>query len=274
MPLCQRERTRQVQASIAQDEPARDAGLSPELSHRGGRHPRPAILTRFWPRRRNPRISDDSAQTMDPPSNDRMHRIQSRIRLELGAALAGRNPVGPLGWWGLTAARIIRFQRVLKDVRPVSGEWQSQTDELAGRLRLRRRPAVCLVPGRVPPMLWAIGGRPRLLVPSELWATMGEDERTSLLLHELAHLKRRDHWVRWLELIVAGLYWWHPVVWWARRACARPRNSVAMPGLSGRCPGRPVRTRPPCWRLSNLSREPDPLRPSHRPPAAAGMFPA
>ena len=47
---------------------------------------------------------------------------------------------------------------------------------------------------------------------------MGADERTSLLLHELAHLKRRDHWVRWLELIVAGLYWWHPVVWWARRA--------------------------------------------------------
>ena len=38
------------------------------------------------------------------------------------------------------------------------------------------------------------------------------------MLHELAHLKRRDHWVRWLELIVAGLYWWHPVVWWARRA--------------------------------------------------------
>src|SRR5262249_3704541 len=24
--------------------------------------------------------------------------------------------------------------------------------------------------------------------------------------------------VRWLELFVAGLYWWHPVVWWLRRA--------------------------------------------------------
>ena len=43
------------------------------------------------------------------------------------------------------------------------------------------------------------------------------DQRTSLLLHELAHLKRRDHWVRWLELIVGGLYWWHPAVWWGRR---------------------------------------------------------
>ena len=67
-------------------------------------------------------------------------------------------------------------------------------------------------------MLWAIGGQPRLLVPSELWSAMGTDERTSLLLHELAHLKRRDHWVRWLELVIGGLYWWHPAVWWIRRS--------------------------------------------------------
>ena len=67
-------------------------------------------------------------------------------------------------------------------------------------------------------MLWAIGGRPRLLVPSQLWSTIGQEERTALLIHELAHLKRRDHWVRWLELIVAGLYWWNPAVWLIRRA--------------------------------------------------------
>src|SRR5262249_18755522 len=30
-------------------------------------------------------------------------------------------------------------------------------------------------------------------------------------------LRRRDHWVRALEFVVMGLYWWHPVVWYARR---------------------------------------------------------
>src|SRR5262249_49103398 len=30
-------------------------------------------------------------------------------------------------------------------------------------------------------------------------------------------LRRRDHWVRLVELAATGLYWWHPVVWWARR---------------------------------------------------------
>src|SRR5262249_21456549 len=50
-----------------------------------------------------------------------------------------------------------------------------------------------------------------------LWNRLGEDERATLLAHELAHLRRRDHWVRGLELLATGLYWWNPVVWWARR---------------------------------------------------------
>ena len=66
-------------------------------------------------------------------------------------------------------------------------------------------------------MLWALGFSPRLLLPSELWPRLGTEQQDTLLAHELAHLRRGDHWVRRLELLVLGLYWWHPVVWWARR---------------------------------------------------------
>jgi beta-lactamase regulating signal transducer with metallopeptidase domain len=125
---------------------------------------------------------------------------------------------GALCWWTLAMVRIVRFQRALRDVEPVSREWQARTEDLAMQLGLGRAPSVWMAPGLIPPMLWAIGSRPRLLVPSQLWSTMSSDERASLLLHELAHLKRRDHWVRWLEFIVTGLYWWHPVVWLGCRA--------------------------------------------------------
>ena len=44
-----------------------------------------------------------------------------------------------------------------------------------------------------------------------------QEQRDAVLIHELAHLKRRDHWVRRLEAVVLGLDWWNPVAWWARR---------------------------------------------------------
>src|SRR5262249_51440857 len=47
-------------------------------------------------------------------------------------------------------------------------------------------------------------------------AALSFEQRSTLLLHELAHLRRRDHWVRLLEFVVLGLYWWNPLVWWAR----------------------------------------------------------
>src|SRR5439155_859256 len=33
----------------------------------------------------------------------------------------------------------------------------------------------------------------------------------------LAHLLRRDHWVRVLEFVATCLFWWRPAVWLARR---------------------------------------------------------
>jgi hypothetical protein len=54
-------------------------------------------------------------------------------------------------------------------------------------------------------------------LPAALWERLAPDQQDTLLAHELAHLRRRDHWVRRLELLVLGLYWWHPVVWWGRR---------------------------------------------------------
>lgn len=89
--------------------------------------------------------------------------------------------------------RIIRFQRLLRLADLAPPEQQSRAGALARRIRVIRAPAVYFVPGAVCPMLWAIGRCSRLLIPCELWNRLGERHRSSLLAHELAHLKRRDH---------------------------------------------------------------------------------
>jgi hypothetical protein len=41
--------------------------------------------------------------------------------------------------------------------------------------------------------------------------------RRAVLVHELAHLRRRDHLVRWLELAATVVHWWNPLFWLVRR---------------------------------------------------------
>ena len=56
-----------------------------------------------------------------------------------------------------------------------------------------------------------------MLLPTGLFQRLPEEQQATLLLHELAHLKRGDHWVRLLEFLACGLYWWLPLVWYASR---------------------------------------------------------
>jgi beta-lactamase regulating signal transducer with metallopeptidase domain len=111
---------------------------------------------------------------------------------------------------------IVRFRRLLRFARLADPQVQEMVKELAGRLKLARHPDVWLVPGRISPMLWALGRRPRLIFPADLLGRLDREKLRTILLHELAHWRRRDHWVRLLELAVTVLYWWHPAAWWVR----------------------------------------------------------
>jgi beta-lactamase regulating signal transducer with metallopeptidase domain len=119
--------------------------------------------------------------------------------------------------WFVGAARQVHlFRRLLRHARPAPDEVQESARALAARLGRGRPPAVWLVPGVVSPMLWALGRAPRLLFPAGLLERLEPGERDALLAHELAHWRRRDHWVRLVELAALGLYWWCPLLWWAR----------------------------------------------------------
>jgi beta-lactamase regulating signal transducer with metallopeptidase domain len=124
---------------------------------------------------------------------------------------------GSVLWFAVAGTRIYRFQRLLRYGRAAPAWLQEQTCLLAQRLDLACCPTVWLVPGRVSPLLWALGRSLYLVLPSDLLDRLGPEQRASLLAHELAHARRRDHWVRWIELVVTGLYWWLPAAWWARR---------------------------------------------------------
>ena len=65
-------------------------------------------------------------------------------------------------------------------------------------------------------MLWCLG-RPKLLLPCHLIKSLEASRWRGILAHELAHLRRGDHWVGRLELAAGLVWWWNPLYWLARR---------------------------------------------------------
>ena len=119
---------------------------------------------------------------------------------------------------GVSIARIRRFQLLLREARPADDDTQEWVDELAASLGVERSPSVWWITGKLSPMIWSLGWRPRLILPTELWKGLDKHQRDTLIIHELAHLRRGDHHLRFFELLVTSLFWWHPVLWWARQA--------------------------------------------------------
>lgn len=111
---------------------------------------------------------------------------------------------------------IARFHALLRYAARAPEEVQAEARDVAGRLGLMWVPEVWLVPGPLPPMIWSVGAV-RLLFPAGLIGRLDADARRGLLAHELAHVRRRDHWARWLEVAALTLFWWFPLAWWARQ---------------------------------------------------------
>jgi beta-lactamase regulating signal transducer with metallopeptidase domain len=126
--------------------------------------------------------------------------------------------IGTAGWFVLAGARLLRFSRLLRYATPAPPEVQEEADRIAAALGMKWCPEVRLLPGRLAPMVWAGLAAPRMFLPADLLGQMDETSLSTLMAHELAHLRRGDHRVRLLEFLALGLFWWHPVVWLARRA--------------------------------------------------------
>jgi len=141
----------------------------------------------------------------------------SRLRL-LAAVMLSFGTVAVLG---LAALRFMRFRRTLAWAEPAPAAIEACTARLSAELGLRRAPRVLVVPARIPPMLWPEPSGPRLLLPRDLLPELSPAECDALLAHELAHVQRRDHWVRLVELVATAVFWWYPLTWWMRRALRR-----------------------------------------------------
>ncbi|HUG70969.1 MAG TPA: M56 family metallopeptidase [Pirellulaceae bacterium] len=68
--------------------------------------------------------------------------------------------------------------------------------------------------------------RPAVLLPASLPQSISENRLHDVLVHECAHLVRRDHWVGLLQRLVEIVYWPHPLVYRMNGQLARCREEL------------------------------------------------
>lgn len=105
------------------------------------------------------------------------------------------------------------------------------------RIGVTRRVRLLLCDDRSMPMQWGTL-RPTILLPTHLKESC-QDTIETVLLHELAHIKRRDSIAHCGALLTRSLLWFHPLVWWAvarvRRDCERACDDLLLANGTSAC---------------------------------------
>lgn len=110
----------------------------------------------------------------------------------------------------------LRMRRITRNAeRLIDYPWSMLTNRLRGQLDIRDHVAIYVSAEVATPMTWGVL-IPVIVLPPESSAWSGEWRRV-VLLHELAHIKRRDCLTQMLAHLACALYWFNPLVWFATR---------------------------------------------------------
>ena len=115
-----------------------------------------------------------------------------------------------LGVWCL---RWRQLRAVLQAAKPVSHGRELEILRRVERASGSRAMPLLISEGSLEPGI--VGClNPVILWPSDISHRMSDAQVEAILLHELAHVKRRDNLLALVHMCVQAVFWFHPVVWW------------------------------------------------------------
>lgn len=165
------------------------------------------------------RASDEKIELEQKPV------VESAAPINLSAVWSLAKPWIGLIWlagtllivvWSLV--RVIRFHCLLQRYSQIADRpVLFRAEQISQALGLKKLPIVATTAARLSPMVWWVGRRVYVVLPQSLIDEIRQDQWQWVLAHELAHVRRRDYLVRWLEWLACACFWWNPIVWLAQR---------------------------------------------------------
>ena len=112
--------------------------------------------------------------------------------------------------------------------------WEEKLGALAAQLRLTR--PIVLLESSLAEAPMVIGHlRPLILMPIGLFTGLPAAQIESILLHELAHIRRHDFFVNALQNLLDGILFYHPAAWWISRVIRAEREKCCDDVVVGIC---------------------------------------
>jgi beta-lactamase regulating signal transducer with metallopeptidase domain len=123
--------------------------------------------------------------------------------------------------WGMFSfvllARLAAGYCVLRNLKssatPASPDWQMRFRRLCATHDIRRRPQLLVSSHISGPMSLGFF-RPTIVIPRSLLETLSNSELEQIVLHELAHLNRRDDWSNLAQKLIEAVLPIQPAVYW------------------------------------------------------------
>lgn len=110
------------------------------------------------------------------------------------------------------------------NVKPVSEFWQNKAEELAEKLNVQA--VVRLMESGLARVPMVIGHfKPVILIPIGLINAMSTADVEAILVHELAHIRRRDFIVNILQSLLEMIYFFNPAVIWTSELIRAEREN-------------------------------------------------
>lgn len=118
------------------------------------------------------------------------------------------------------AVQLTNARRLLRSTAVASNPLLLQmVVELCRDLKIRRTPRLLITSNSTSPFLIGIL-RPTLVFPRAILNSAPPETLRMMLAHELAHLQRHDLFWLAFHAVAQALFWFHPLVWIARREAA------------------------------------------------------
>ncbi len=120
--------------------------------------------------------------------------------------------------FAVSAVRILRFHWLLVATARVHQDLsRGLASSVSRQFGFRKAPNILATSANVAPFVWWMAGRGIIVVSSRATQELDQADLRLIITHEMAHIKRRDHWFRWLEWLALVIFWWNPIMWLARR---------------------------------------------------------